>query len=186
MGSFSLPDFNNTDSNTDSPADTCGCRVPEGLKMSLVFFTTTRKELGENSSISVQFFAPKIRERRRKLEVNTERERKKEKGLSRGRERERWEPRLKKIKGLNSSPIPESKTQKMWRKGAICAAVTLTKLEPTCSGVVGTCVLAIRAIKIPLHSATTEIVSLFCDFYNHLSCKFTMNDAFTCIKMRTV
>lgn len=42
----------------------------------------------------------------------------------------------------------------------MCALVTLTKLEPTCSSAVGTCVLAIRAIKIPLHSATKEIVSL--------------------------
>ena len=31
-----FPDFNTTDSNIDSPADTCGCGVPEGLKMSLV------------------------------------------------------------------------------------------------------------------------------------------------------
>lgn len=63
-------------------------------------------------------------------------------------------------KGLDSSPTPERKTQMMWRKAAICALVTLTKLEPTCCSLVGTCVLAIRAIKIPLHSATTEIVSL--------------------------
>lgn len=38
--------------------------------------------------------------------------------------------------------------------------VSLTKLEPTCSSLVGTCVLAIRAIKIPLHSAAGEIESL--------------------------
>lgn len=37
MGSFSFADFNKTDSNIDSPADTCGCGVPKGLKMSLSF-----------------------------------------------------------------------------------------------------------------------------------------------------
>lgn len=37
MRSFSSRDLNKTDSSIGSPADTCGCGVPKGLKTSLVF-----------------------------------------------------------------------------------------------------------------------------------------------------
>lgn len=52
MRSFSFSYFNKTDSIIDSPADTCGCGVPEGLEMSLVFHYHS-EELSENSSASV-------------------------------------------------------------------------------------------------------------------------------------
>lgn len=42
----------------------------------------------------------------------------------------------------------------------MCALDTVTKLEPTRGSLVRTCVWAIRAIKIPLHRATADILSV--------------------------
>lgn len=53
---FPFPDFNKTDSNIESPADTCGCGIPEGLKMSLVFSPPLIRAWWKQQCISLLMF----------------------------------------------------------------------------------------------------------------------------------
>lgn len=72
MRSFFFPDFNTTDSNIDSPADTCGCGVPEGLKMSLVSPPPLIRAWWKTAVYQSSSVHQNTRQRLRKLVVNRE------------------------------------------------------------------------------------------------------------------